>query len=160
MRNCRDNVEVSVFGRPTEYDIKLAEQICDAIASDSKGLKRICAENPTFPDRSTIFRWIIKNKDFCDMYEKAKYFQVEALADDLIEIADDNSLDSVENDKGNIVCNSEYVNRSRLKVETRKWIMERLRAKKYGKTINLDTVKENKEIDSARDLVNALKGDR
>ena len=119
-------------GRPTDYTIELAEEICEKIATESKGLKRICEENEHFPERRTIFRWLFRHEEFCHMYDKAKLAQTEVLQDDMIEIADDTSHDVVMNDNGKMVCNSEYVNRARLRIDTRKWNLERLKPKKYG----------------------------
>jgi hypothetical protein len=54
------------------------------------------------------------------------------LHDDLITISDDTARDLIENEAGKTVCNSEYVNRSRLRIDTRKWVLERLAPKKFG----------------------------
>ncbi|MGB3725610.1 MAG: hypothetical protein WA981_07570, partial [Glaciecola sp.] len=52
-------------------------------------------------------------------------------ADDIIDIADDSEHDTIEGPNGERM-NSEYVQRSRLRVDTRKWVMERMSPKKYG----------------------------
>ena len=50
--------------------------------------------------------------------------------DELFEIADDSSNDYIETEGGQRL-NSEHVNRSRLRIDTRKWVMERMAPKKY-----------------------------
>ena len=57
--------------------------------------------------------------------------QAEHWAEEIIEIADDSKNDFVEKE-GHTALNSENINRSRLRVDTRKWLMARLAPKKYG----------------------------
>lgn len=125
------------MGRPSEFIQSVADEICIKIATSNKGIYRICADNEQFPDKSTIFRWLAdpKYKEFQDQYACAKRAQAEFLAEEMIEIADDSSNDTMTIRKGNIeieVENKEWVNRSRLKVDTRKWIASKLFPKKYG----------------------------
>lgn len=134
------------IGRPTIYNDELAIDICRKISSQSKGITRLCKENPNFPDRSTIFEWRLTNPEFSDLYDKAKLAQIEVLHDDLIEISDDTSLDLVENDKGHMVCNNEFINRSRLKIDTRKWILERLAPKKFGTKQEMTRSEDDKSL--------------
>jgi len=133
-------------GRPTIYTDELANEICRTIACNSRGLNPLCAANPHWPDRSTIFQWRLDKPSFSDMYDKAKIEQTECMADEMLEIADDTSNDTYVNDKGNVVCNSEYVNRSRLRIDTRKWHMERLKSKKYGNKIESSISEGHKSL--------------
>lgn len=122
-------------GRPTKYTRKLAEIICYKIATTNKGIRQLVRENTEFPQASTIFKWRLENKEFSDLYLKAKQNQVEVLIDEILEIADDVSHDRVENDNGKIVANNEYVNRSRLRIETRKWLAGKLSPRIYGEKV-------------------------
>lgn len=126
-------------GRPTMYTIELAREICRAIATSSKGLKHICAENEHFPAWRTIYEWRFDNEEFAQMYAQAKRAQAELLAEDILEISDDTTLDTVYDKDGNPRQNSEWVNRSRLKVDTRKWIAAKLLPKVYGDRPQDDT---------------------
>jgi hypothetical protein len=137
-------------GRPTIYTEELGREICRTIACSSKGLNPLCSSNPHWPVRSTIFEWKLDNQIFSDMYDKAKAEQTECLLDDILEIADDSSNDTYVNEKGNVVCNTEYVNRSRLKIDARKWNMERLKPKKFGNKI------ENSISDGHKSLVEQI----
>ena len=124
------------IGRPTMYTIDLAAEICDAIATTSKGLKKLCRENKHWPERQVIFRWLIKYTEFSDMYEKSKALQIQAMIDDVIDIADDTSSDVIiridKNGDEQEVCNTEYIARSRLRVDTRKWLASKLCPRLYG----------------------------
>jgi hypothetical protein len=119
-------------GKPTMYTKELAEEICIEISTSGHGLKRLCQLNTGWPTRKTIHMWRIKNEEFGDMYTKARLNQIECLVDDCLDIADDTSRDTIINNAGNEVCNSEYVNRSRLRVDTRKWLASKLVPRIYG----------------------------
>lgn len=119
-------------GRPTEYTSELATEICDAIAANSKGVKKLCAENPHWPNKDTIFTWIKNNDEFSDQYARAKQCQVELLIDELLEIADDSSQDILFNEEGKEVYDNERVARSRLRIDTRKWLACKLVPRVYG----------------------------
>lgn len=125
-------------GRPTKYTQKLADEICDQIA-EGKSLRTICVDE-SMPDKSQIFRWLRKNEDFRDQYARAKEEAVEAMIEDMIDIADDGTNDYMTITKGNHSYNvedREVTNRSRLRVDTRKWIVSKLKPKKYGDKLDL-----------------------
>lgn len=120
-------------GRPTIYTEELANQLCSELAA-GRSLNAICKEEWA-PDKSTVFNWLARNKEFLDKYAQAREQQAEVWADELVEIADDGTNDYVEQEtkKGTIVlCDHENINRSRLRVDTRKWVLSKLMPKKYG----------------------------
>jgi len=75
----------------------------------------------------TVFNWLANEEhaEFLHMYERAREQQQEYWADEIIEIADDKA------NKGD-------VNRSRLMVDTRKWLMSKLAPRKYGESKRLE----------------------
>lgn len=114
------------------YTLALAKEICDAIASNSKGIKALCQEHSHWPNKDTIFTWLKDNQDFSDEYARAKQAQIECVVDELIEIADDSSQDQVLDADGLIRFNSQAIQRARLRVDTRKWLACKLVPKVYG----------------------------
>ncbi|MBJ15803.1 MAG: hypothetical protein CMF38_04115 [Legionellaceae bacterium] len=119
-------------GRPTNYSPELAKEICDTIASSSIGIKRLCKEMPAWPSHNTIYRWLANYSEFSDQYAQAKKCQVELLVDEILEIADDSAHDLTTNEHGNVTCNAEFIARSRLRIDTRKWLASKLIPKVYG----------------------------
>lgn len=117
-------------GRPTIFTDELAETICARIAS-GESLRSICKED-NMPVMSTVMLWIIdgKHEAFSEQYELARKIQAETLADELFDISDDGTNDWVQkNDKdGNSYyhLNGEHVQRSRLRVDTRKWYLSKV----------------------------------
>lgn len=123
-------------GRPTKYTPELANEICKHIA-DGLSLRRIC-EKDGMPDKATILRWAVEDyQGFYDQYEKARRIQAETLADEIFDIADDGSNDWVEKQDqngptGDSILNTEHVQRSRLRLDTRKWYLSKVLPKIYG----------------------------
>lgn len=118
-----------------EYDPVLAEEICMGISTSGKSLKALCKENPHWPKRTTIFLWRLRHPEFADLYTKARQTQVEAFVDDITDIADDTSKDNVISENG-ISFNSEWAARSRIRIDTRKWIACKLAPKIYGDKVH------------------------
>jgi hypothetical protein len=119
-------------GRPTDFTEELGKEICHKLAITPVGLGTLCKQNPHWPARQTIHEWRLKHKEFADNYAKAKAAQIEILVEECFEIADDTSYDTIQTESGNEVCNTEYVNRSRLRIDIRKWYASKLAPKIYG----------------------------
>lgn len=125
-------------GRPTKYSKRLASLICDQL-SEGASLRTVCAAE-NMPDKSTVFRWLFNRKDFCDQYTRAKEESADAMAEDVLDIADDgiNDYMKVYGDDEEVYgwkLNGDAIQRSRLRVETRKWLMAKMKPKKYGDKI-------------------------
>jgi hypothetical protein len=116
-------------GRHSEYDPTIALEICSRIAA-GESLRKICLDEQ-MPVQSTVFKWITANEDFAKQYACARTAQMEAMAEEIIEIADDGLNDTYETEDGERT-NSDVIQRSRLRVDTRKWLMSKLAPKKYG----------------------------
>ena len=106
-------------------------------------LRKIC-EMSGMPSRRSIFYWLQNNGEFRERYEIARLMQVEYWAHEIIEIADDASGDFVINERGDRVMDNEAINRARLRVDARKWLMSKLHPQRYGDRVTADiTVKRD-----------------
>lgn len=124
------------MARPTDYSLELVSRICDRLA-DGESLKSICSEDE-MPGKATIYQWLAAKPEFADMYTRAKEDCADTLAEEILEIADDGSNDWMErHEKDNVgwQANGEHINRSRLRVDARKWIAAKLKPKRYGDKI-------------------------
>ena len=124
------------MGRPTKYSKAVADEICGRLAS-GETILRMCERDKNLPAETTVYRWLFEDgkEYFRENYERARAVQAERFAEELADIADDGRNDWIEsNDPNNpgYKANGEYVQRSRLRVDTRKWIASRLLPKKYG----------------------------
>ena len=118
------------------YTEELGEEICLKLATNPKSIQKLCLENSHWPCFQTIYEWRIKVPSFGEMYLRAKQNQVEILVDQILEISDDSSEDTITrvNKMGDEydACNSEWINRSRLRVDSRKWLAAKLAPRIYG----------------------------
>jgi hypothetical protein len=118
------------MGRLTEYTPELAKEICSRI-STGESLRSICAPD-YMPAVSTVCLWNLEDRNgFAEQYARARKAQAELLADELLDIADDGSNDFMETKHGPVV-DQENINRSRLRVDTRKWYLSKVLPKIYG----------------------------
>jgi len=129
----------SKTGRPTKYSQELADRFCELIATGDS-LRTAC-KSEDMPAPSTIFKWIREHDDFSKQYARATEERTEAMAEELLDIADDGSNDwMIVNRKDGSEgwqLNGEHVQRSRLRADTRKWLMAKMKPKKYGDKIDM-----------------------
>ena len=124
------------MGRPTKFTQELADKICETISTSSKGLRTICSENDI--STPTLLKWLSENEQFSIQYARAKELQADYLVEEMLSIADDSSSDTISTEFGEKE-NKEWVNRSRLKCDTRKWIASKLAPKKYSDKVDFTT---------------------
>lgn len=125
------------MGRPTKYTEQIANEICDLI-SEGEPLTRICRRDD-MPCLRTVYNWLDdpEREEFLHKYNAKRERQADTMFDHITEIADDGTNDWMEvRDKDdNIIgwrVNGEAVQRSKLRIEARRWQAARLRPKKYG----------------------------
>lgn len=116
-------------GRKTEYDPAIAAEICTRI-SCGESLRQICMED-RMPVHSTVYLWLLQNKQFSDNYAKAREEQADTLADEIQAIADEPPAEIVD-DKGVSRVDGGWVTWQKNRVDARKWVAAKLKPKKYG----------------------------
>lgn len=127
-------------GRPSDYTPELAAEICERLA-EGQSMRTVCRDDG-MPSARTLFTWMQRYPEFLQQYARAKEESADALSDEILEISDDGRNDWMEknggrDDEGNVrentyVLNGEHVQRSRLRIDTRKWLASKLKPKKYG----------------------------
>lgn len=129
-------------GRPSSFTPEIGKAICQKIAEGS-GLRTICREEG-FPSPATVYSWLLQAvrpeseedmKIFLEQYTQARAHQAEVYADDVIEISDDSTNDTQLDEEGNEITNFDNIQRSRLRIDARKWLAGKLKPKKYGESI-------------------------
>ena len=113
--------------------------------AEGVSLRSICLADD-MPDKATVFRWLAAHKEFRDQYARAREARADAMAEEILEISDDDSDDAITDpESGATRLNTEFVARSRLKVDTRssrlkvdtrKWLMARMAPKVYGDKVS------------------------
>lgn len=129
-------------GHPSSYTDEIADYICGELAN-ARSLRSICLQEG-MPNQTTVFRWLADERyeSFRKQYAHAREAQADAIFDEILDIADDGSNDWMErrDDQGGNIGwkeNGEALQRSRLRVDARKWMAGKLRPKKYGDKLEL-----------------------
>lgn len=129
-------------GRPSDYCEEIVDEICTRLM-DGESLRSILNDEH-LPTRKTVYSWLHNNREFLNRYTEAREIQADTFVDDMCDIADDSTNDYMEkvslSGEVKTVVDHENINRSRLRVDTRKYVAERFRPKKYFKpeTLNED----------------------
>ena len=101
-------------GRPSMFSQRLADRLCRLLAN-GYSLKSICRRN-CFPSHETVRRWLRDKSEFRAQYARAREDQADALAEEIIDIADAAADPQL----------------GRLRVDARKWVAAKLKPKVYG----------------------------
>jgi hypothetical protein len=128
-------------GRPSRYTQKVADEICRRLA-DGEGLKEIC-RTLGMPHESTVRAWALTNfQSFTVQYERARAIQFERWADEILSIADDSRQDTVvrqlPDGSTERAVNHEHINRSRLRIDSRKWLLSKLLPSRFGDRVSAE----------------------
>jgi len=123
-------------GRP-KYSRKLADTIL-SLLMEGKGLRTICAR-PDIPVTDKAVRlWVIEDHDgFAPRYARARDLGIDAMVEEIPMIADDATGDLVPGEKG-VSVDYENINRSRLRVDARKFVASKLAPKRYGDRLDMN----------------------
>jgi hypothetical protein len=96
------------------FSQRLADRLCRLLAN-GYSLKSICRRN-CFPSHETVRRWLRDKSEFRAQYARAREDQADALAEEIIDIADAAADPQL----------------GRLRVDARKWVAAKLKPKVYG----------------------------
>lgn len=125
-------------GRPTDYTQEITDRICELLA-DGQSMRTVCKQED-MPAMSTVFKWLREHEEFSEQYAIAKEESADAMAEDLLEIADTPVMGEVKTIKpdGLIeVKQDDMLGHRRLQVDTRKWLMAKMKPKKYGDKLDM-----------------------
>ena len=140
------------MGRSSTYTDEIGQAICSEVSTCTDSLAQICARNSEFPTPKCVNGWRLTYPSFGLMYAHAKGIQADLLAEEVLSIADDGSKDTIIDEDGKERCDHEWVQRSRLKIDARKWIACKLMPKVYGDKQQVDTNVTINHESSIKDL--------
>lgn len=160
------------MARPSGYSDKIAAEICERIATQPRGLDRICDEDKDMPTARTVHKWLAdpRRESFVQSYLRARERQADLLFDQALAIADTQQLGRVRKEKpvifeGEITGTAEEITEEdmlghrKLQVDTRLRMAGKLAPKKYGDKLDLTSGGEKlglaTEIEASRRRVAA-----
>lgn len=120
------------MGRASEFTQEVADAICLRLI-EGESLRTIC-KSEDMPAASTVFKWLSERPEFSEQYARAREAQADHLAEEILQIADDGENDTYQTDNG-LSVNHDVIQRSKLRVDARKWLAGKMAPKKYGDKI-------------------------
>lgn len=102
----------------------------------------------------SFMKLVFKDDVIGELYEEARVLQMEGMADMIIEISDNSGQDVIVSESGHVKVNHEAIQRDRLRVDTRRWVMSKLHHKRFGDRVKQD-IDLNMNIDHAGQLEDA-----
>ena len=117
------------------YDPALGERICAQVA-DGRTLADICSQDE-MPSTFTLYKWLAASPAMAQSYARARDQCMDRWADEIIAIADDASGDYYEDDQGNSKFDNQNPQRSKLRIDTRKWVMSKI-SRRYADKVEIE----------------------
>jgi hypothetical protein len=93
-------------------------------------------------ERKKFYKMLEENEERSNQYARACEDRSDLIFEEILEIADDSSEDSIiVNKKGGEsyeILNKEFVERSKVRIDARKWALGKMQPKKYGDKVDVD----------------------
>lgn len=137
------------------YDIetkrKVFKEILRRISQEGYSLRKTLLD-PDFPSSETFYKWLEEKKWEGEEVEQSKRYaraceeRHDLMFEDILHIADDSSRDmrtvnigTAENPMEVETLDKEHVQRSKIRIDARKWALAKMNPKKYGNKIDVTT---------------------
>lgn len=142
--------------KPKAVPMVKANRVLDLMSKHGKSLRQACQASNVAP--GTFIDWVNKDKELAERYARAREDLIDHIADETMMIADEEHREHEVfeyDDEGNVIRDENGepakvmklipvdVQRSRLRVDTRKWLLSKLAPKKYGEKITHSGDAEN-----------------
>jgi hypothetical protein len=115
----------------SDYTEELADRICERLA-DGETLLAICRDDG-MPSARQVRRWALDDvQGFGKRYSRAREIGYLEMGDEVLAVADDKAADTYIDTDGNRRPDHAAVQRSKLMVDTRKWLLSKCLPKIYG----------------------------
>lgn len=125
---------------PTKKELKqieqesLFDQIIISISIEGESLRKALKDRM----RATAFYDMLKeDKQKEERYARACEDRAELMADEILSISDNVGRDLIKLPDGREVVDNAVIQRDRLRVDSRKWLLSKLQPKKYGDKIDV-----------------------
>lgn len=126
---------------PSKYTPELFAKICERL-SVGEPLAQICRDDG-MPSSNTFRDWCAADEALSIAYARARDEGFDAIAMDALHIADDNSQDTRYGKDGQEMPDSEWISRSKLRVETRLKLLAKWDPKRYGDRVTQELTGPN-----------------
>lgn len=129
-------------GRPETWTKDKKTEAIDTIIQricEGESLRSILlyADRNILPTMAVFLKWVSEDEELEKQYARAMSIRAEAMFDEIIEISDESNADLDIGDDGKLRIVGEAVQRSRLKIDARKWALSKMNPKKYGDKVDV-----------------------
>ena len=137
------------------WDMETVEGILEDLMLCKHGghLNRIIEDRGLDP--ASFYKLMRRDEHVKQMYEESREIQAEVMADKIREIADDGTNDTYVDDRGNVRVDQDVMGRSRIRVDTMKWVMSKLHHKRFG-----DKIQQEVDVNLKVDIADKLRAGR
>lgn len=126
------------IGRPLTYTREKADAVLThmIIGENPVSMREACKLEGIAS--GTFCGWVVEDFDgLAERYARAQQIRAQILADEIIAISDDGSNDTYKDEEGRVRTDNDVLQRSRLRVDTRKWVLAKALPKIYGDKVQL-----------------------
>ena len=127
-------------GPMTYYNRQLADEICSRVI-EGQTIQEI-GSSPGMPHWTTIWKWVARHPEFCEMWLIAKRAQMLREAESILEIADDGRNDWMQRrvDDGTFepIVDKDNIQRSRVRIDARKWLLAKMMPSIFGERVAIE----------------------
>jgi hypothetical protein len=150
-------------GRPSAYTEEIAERILEGLAQ-AITLLEIC-DDEGMPTPRTVHSWVAQNREgFSARYHEARAAGCQILENEILLIAEDGRNDWLlcRHEAGapqrplEVMFDHEHVQRSRLRIEARQWLLSKIMPRNYGRRPDLTAQPEGR--DTFAEFMKAVNG--
>lgn len=118
--------------RATKYTPEIGRIVCELLA-EGRTLTSICRDLTWLPTDQTIRNWALDPEHpFSSQYTRAREVGYHAMADQMVDISDENINDTYMDEDGSPRVNHDVIARSKLRFDARKWLLSKALPKIYG----------------------------
>jgi predicted secreted protein len=120
------------MGRPSKYAPEIAAEICERL-SNGEPLRQICRDEH-MPAWTSIYAWAAADKELSERIAQAREQGYDAIAEDLLQIADTPLMGEEETSSNNglTITRKDMLGHRKLQIETRLKLLAKWNPKKYG----------------------------
>ncbi len=125
------------MARPIDFTKELGDKVCQSIAN-GWSMRTTCNEED-MPSMFTVFRWLREEESFQKQYARACEERTEAHNEQLLDYGEE-ALELAQN------CDPKAANAVvsavKLKADNLKWVMSKMKPKKYGDKVDVTSAGE------------------
>lgn len=117
---------------------RISEEIFLLIANEGLALRNIL-KRKDMPAVETFYKWLKEDEKKMIQYARATEIRADKIFDEILTISDATEDDIIIDDEGKEIVNHNVINRDRLRIDSRKWVLSKMQPKKYGDKIDVTT---------------------